>query len=82
MEISRDKSFNTLSKCIRCVHHGKIWVSNSELEYIFWKRWRITSKWSHVKMQGDGFTDRSRRAGSKPGGGRNEEPRDCARSQT
>jgi DNA-binding NarL/FixJ family response regulator len=32
--ISRDKSFKSLSKCIRSVHHGRIWVSNSELEYI------------------------------------------------
>jgi DNA-binding NarL/FixJ family response regulator len=32
--ISRDKSFKALSKCIRSVHHGRIWVSNGELEYI------------------------------------------------
>ena len=32
--ITRDKSFKTLSKCIRCVHTGRIWASNEELEFI------------------------------------------------
>jgi len=32
--ISRDKSFKSLAKCIRCVHRGRIWASNEELEFI------------------------------------------------
>jgi DNA-binding NarL/FixJ family response regulator len=30
----RDRSFRTLSKCIRTVHSGQIWASNEELEFV------------------------------------------------
>ena len=30
----RDRSFKTLSKCIRTVHSGQIWASNEELEFL------------------------------------------------
>jgi two-component system nitrate/nitrite response regulator NarL len=30
----RDRSFNTLSKCIRTVHSGQIWASNEQLQFL------------------------------------------------
>jgi two-component system nitrate/nitrite response regulator NarL len=32
--ISRADSFQSLAKCIRCVHNGQIWASNQQIEYL------------------------------------------------
>jgi len=32
--ISRQDSFKSLAKCIRCVHDGQIWANNQQLEFL------------------------------------------------
>jgi two-component system nitrate/nitrite response regulator NarL len=32
--LSRDDSFQSLAKCIRCVHNGQIWANNSYIEFL------------------------------------------------
>src|SRR5271165_6207489 len=32
--LSRADSFQSLAKCIRCVHNGQIWASNAQIEFL------------------------------------------------
>jgi DNA-binding NarL/FixJ family response regulator len=29
-----DESFQSLAKCIRCVHNGQIWANNAQIEFL------------------------------------------------
>jgi DNA-binding NarL/FixJ family response regulator len=32
--LSRADSFQSLAKCIRCVHNGQVWVNNAQIEFL------------------------------------------------
>jgi DNA-binding NarL/FixJ family response regulator len=48
--LSRADSFQSLAKCIRCVHNGEIWANNAQIEFLLealpnsdrgWRRLRV-----------------------------------------